>query len=96
MPRALLGRVLTMYIKTADRPKAFDHVLILSDGIAQIVGAKSLEEMVQSLKKPRRVMMLVMAGKPVDDFIELLLPLLEQGDIIIDGGNSHFPDSEVG
>lgn len=96
MPRALLGRVLTMCAKAADRPMAFDHVLTLSDGIAQIVGAKSLEEMVQSLKKPRRVMMLVMAGKPVDDFIELLLPLLEQGDIIIDGGNSHFPDSEVG
>jgi 6-phosphogluconate dehydrogenase len=51
--------------------------------------------MVKTLKKPRRVMMLVMAGKPVDDFIELLIPLLEAGDIIIDGGNSHFPDSEV-
>lgn len=40
-------------------------------------------------------MMLVMAGKPVDDFIELLIPLLEPDDIIIDGGNSHFPDSEA-
>lgn len=45
------------------------------------------------LKKPRRMMMLVMAGKPVDDFIETLLPHCEKGDIIIDGGNSHFPDT---
>ena len=45
------------------------------------------------LKKPRRIMMLVMAGKPVDDFIETILPHVEKGDIIIDGGNSHFPDT---
>merc|ERR1712195_250411 len=50
-------------------------------------------DFVSKLKKPRRVMMLVMAGKPVDDFIEKLIPLLEADDIIIDGGNSHFPDS---
>ncbi|KAL1966922.1 hypothetical protein VTN77DRAFT_3666 [Rasamsonia byssochlamydoides] len=58
-----------------------------------IVGAHSIEEFVAKLKKPRRIMLLVMAGKPVDDFIESLLPHLEKGDIIIDGGNSHFPDS---
>ncbi|CAM1507082.1 Fc.00g067230.m01.CDS01 [Cosmosporella sp. VM-42] len=58
-----------------------------------IVGAHSIEEFVSKLKSPRRVMLLVQAGKPVDDWIELLLPLLEKGDIIIDGGNSHFPDS---
>jgi 6-phosphogluconate dehydrogenase len=60
-----------------------------------IVGAHSIEEFVQKLKKPRRMMMLVMAGKPVDDFIELLLTQggVEKGDIIIDGGNSHFPDT---
>lgn len=58
-----------------------------------IVGAHSIEEFCSKLKKPRRVMLLVMAGKPVDDFIESILPHLEQGDIIIDGGNSHFPDS---
>ena len=57
------------------------------------IGAHSIEELVASLEKPRKVMMLVKAGKPVDDFIELLIPHLEQGDIIIDGGNSHFPDS---
>ncbi|KAL2789318.1 6-phosphogluconate dehydrogenase [Aspergillus keveii] len=58
-----------------------------------IVGAHSVEEFCKKLKRPRRVMLLVMAGKPVDDFIESLLPHLEEGDIIIDGGNSHFPDS---
>lgn len=58
-----------------------------------IIGADSLEELVGSLKKPRKVMLMVKAGQPVDDFIERLLPLLEPGDIIIDGGNSHFPDT---
>ncbi|KAL4895382.1 6-phosphogluconate dehydrogenase [Aspergillus ambiguus] len=58
-----------------------------------IVGAHSVQEFCSKLKRPRRVMLLVMAGKPVDDFIESLLPFLEKGDIIIDGGNSHFPDS---
>jgi len=58
-----------------------------------IEGAHSIEEFVSKLKKPRRIMLLVMAGKPVDDFIETLLPHVEKGDIIIDGGNSHFPDT---
>ena len=58
-----------------------------------IVGAHSVEEFVKMLKKPRRMMLLVMAGKPVDDFIEALLPFVEKDDIIIDGGNSHFPDT---
>ncbi len=59
----------------------------------KIVGAHTIEELVGSLKKPRKIMLMVKAGKPVDDFIEKLLPYLEKGDIIIDGGNSHFPDS---
>ncbi|KAL4767700.1 6-phosphogluconate dehydrogenase [Aspergillus nidulans var. acristatus] len=58
-----------------------------------IVGAHSVEEFCSKLKRPRRIMLLVMAGNPVDQFIESLLPHLEEGDIIIDGGNSHFPDS---
>ncbi|EGD98459.1 6-phosphogluconate dehydrogenase [Trichophyton tonsurans CBS 112818] len=58
-----------------------------------IVGAHSVQEFCSKLKKPRRIMLLVMAGKPVDDFIESLLPFVEKGDIIIDGGNSHYPDS---
>jgi len=59
----------------------------------KIIGAHSLEEMVASLKKPRRIMMLVKAGAPVDEFIDLLVPLLEKGDIIIDGGNSFYEDT---
>ncbi len=58
-----------------------------------IIGAYSLEELVDSLKSPRKVMLMVKAGKPVDDLIDLLLPLLSPGDIIIDGGNTHFPDT---
>ncbi len=58
-----------------------------------IVGAHTLEELCDSLARPRRVMLMVKAGKPVDDFIELLLPHLEAGDIIIDGGNSFFGDT---
>lgn len=58
-----------------------------------IVGCYSLRELVDSLEKPRKVMMMIKAGKPVDDMIEQLLPLLDDGDIIIDGGNSHFPDT---
>ncbi len=58
-----------------------------------IKGCHSIEELTASLQRPRKVMLLVKAGKPVDDFIELLLLHLEPGDIIIDGGNSHFPDT---
>src|SRR5258708_15583168 len=58
-----------------------------------VIGAHSLEEMVALLKKPRRVMLMVKSGPPVDEFIEHLLPHLEAGDIIIDGGNSLFEDT---
>src|ERR1019366_3289119 len=58
-----------------------------------VLGAHSIPEMVAQLKKPRRVMLMVKAGKPVDEFIEHLLPVLEAGDIIIDGGNSLFEDT---
>ncbi|WP_305074342.1 decarboxylating NADP(+)-dependent phosphogluconate dehydrogenase [Propionivibrio sp.] len=59
----------------------------------RVLGAHSVEEMVAKLKKPRRVMMLVKAGKPVDEFIDQIIPHLEAGDIIIDGGNSLFEDT---
>ena len=58
-----------------------------------IIGTYSIEELVANLKAPRRIMLMVKAGQPVDDFIELLIPHLSEGDIIIDGGNSHFPDT---
>jgi len=59
----------------------------------RIIGTRSIEEFTRSLMTPRKIMLMVKAGRPVDEFIEQLLPLLEKGDIIIDGGNSHYPDS---
>ncbi len=59
----------------------------------RIIGTYSLKELVDNLEKPRKVMMMVKAGEAVDSMIEALIPLLEEGDIIIDGGNSHFPDT---
>ena len=60
---------------------------------SRVIGAHSLEAMIARLKRPRRVMLMVKAGKPVDDFIALLLPHLAPGDVIIDGGNSQFTDT---
>ena len=59
----------------------------------QVIGTHSLEELISVLKKPRLVMLMVQAGKPVDDFIDLLIQHLEPGDIIIDGGNSNYNDT---
>jgi len=59
-----------------------------------LVGAYSLKELVGALKSPRKIMIMVKAGKAVDAVIEQLVPMLDKGDIIIDGGNSEFPDSE--
>jgi len=58
-----------------------------------IIGCHSIEALVQSLDKPRKVMCMIKAGSAVDAFIESVVPYLEAGDIIIDGGNSHFPDT---
>jgi 6-phosphogluconate dehydrogenase len=59
----------------------------------KIIGTHSIAELVGSLKTPRKIMLMVKAGKPVDEFIEQIIPHLQKGDIIIDGGNSHFPDT---
>jgi 6-phosphogluconate dehydrogenase len=61
---------------------------------SNVIGAKTIQELVASLKKPRRVFILVKAGAAVDAVIDQLMPLLERGDIVIDGGNSHFSDSQ--
>ena len=58
-----------------------------------VIGTRSIEELCANLERPRRVMIMVKAGAVVDQVIESLLPYLEEGDIVIDGGNSHFPDS---
>jgi len=59
----------------------------------KIIGAHSIEELVKSLKRPRKIMIMVKAGSAVDEMINTLIPYLEKGDIIIDGGNTHFPDT---
>lgn len=59
----------------------------------KIVGTHSYQELIGELAKPRKVMIMVKAGQPVDDVIDDILPYLDKGDIVIDGGNSHFPDS---
>ncbi len=73
--------------------KVDDFLNDAAKGHKRVVGAHSIEEMVKLLKRPRKIMLMVKAGKAVDDFIEQLLPYLEAGDLIIDGGNSHFPDT---
>ena len=84
------GFVVAVYNRTVSK---VDEFLAKEAAGTKVVGAHSLEEFIGLLKRPRRVMLLVKAGKAVDDFIESLLPHLEQGDIIIDGGNSLFLDT---
>ena len=84
------GFTVVAYNRTVEK---VDHFLANEAKGTKVLGAHSIVEMVAQLKKPRRVMMLVKAGKPVDEFIEQLLPHLEPGDIIIDGGNSLFEDT---
>ena len=84
------GYTVVAYNRSTDK---VDHFLANEAKGTKVIGAHSIAEMVAKLKTPRRVMMLVKAGKPVDDFIEQLIPHLEAGDIIIDGGNSLFTDT---
>ena len=77
--------------------RSVDKVDALIQGRAagkRFVGCHSIEQLVRSLKTPRKVMMLVKAGPAVDEFIDKLIPLLSPGDVIIDGGNTHFADTE--
>src|SRR5436190_10545909 len=60
----------------------------------KFVGCHSMEDLVANLSKPRKVMLMVKAGPAVDDLIESLIPLLEKGDILIDGGNTYYADTE--
>ncbi|AHE99138.1 decarboxylating NADP(+)-dependent phosphogluconate dehydrogenase [Thioalkalivibrio paradoxus] len=84
------GYRVAVYNRTTSRVDAF------VEGPANgrsIIGCHSLEALVQSLERPRKVMLMVKAGTVVDEFIASLVPLLDPGDVIIDGGNSHYPDS---
>jgi 6-phosphogluconate dehydrogenase len=85
------GFTVAVYNRTAS---VTDDFLATSAKGSNVIGTKSLQELVSSLKSPRRIVILVKAGAPVDAVIEQLVPLLSPGDIIVDGGNSHFPDSQ--
>ena len=84
------GYTVVAYNRTTSK---VDEFLTEAAKGSKVIGAHSIEEMVALLKRPRKIMLMVKAGQPVDDFIETLLPHLEPGDLIIDGGNSHFPDT---
>jgi 6-phosphogluconate dehydrogenase len=84
------GFTVSVYNRTTEKVRSFIEGRAYGKSI---VGAYSLPELISHLKKPRKVMMMVKAGDAVDSLIEALLPLLEPGDILIDGGNSHFPDT---
>jgi 6-phosphogluconate dehydrogenase len=84
------GYAVSVFNRTTARVKDF------TEGRAagkRITGAWTLKELAESLERPRKIMIMVRAGEPVDETIEHLLPLLEKGDILIDGGNSHFADT---
>jgi len=84
------GFVVCAFNRTVEK---VDHFLANEAKGTNIVGAHSMEEMVAKLKRPKRVMLLVKAGAAVDAFIDRLVPLLQPGDIIIDGGNSEYQDT---
>ena len=84
------GYSVAVYSRTAEHVRAF------VEGPAKgkdIIGCYSLEELLANIEKPRRILMMIKAGTPVDMMIDKLLPMLDPGDILIDGGNSHFPDT---
>ena len=85
------GYTVVAYNRTVSKVDEF--LAGAAKGRDTILGAKSIKEMMGLLKRPRKIMLMVKAGQAVDDFIETLLPFLEPGDLIIDGGNSHFPDT---
>jgi 6-phosphogluconate dehydrogenase len=84
------GFTVAVYNRTVEKVDKF----IAGRGAGKnFIGCHSIADLCANLATPRKVMMLVKAGNPVDEFIEQIIPHLEKGDIIIDGGNSHFPDT---
>ncbi len=84
------GFTVAVFNRTVEKVDAF------TSGRAKgknIIGCHSIQELADNLERPRKVLLLVKAGQAVDDFIEKLIPVLEPGDVIIDSGNSHFPDT---
>ena len=90
MNMASKGFTVAVYNRTTEKVKRFVEGRAAGKNI---IGCYSIEELAASLEKPRKVFMMVKAGSAVDALIEQLLPYLEEGDILIDGGNSHFPDT---
>lgn len=84
------GYAVAVHNRTGDRTREFIKGKARGKNIA---GTYSFKEFVDSLERPRKIMLMVKAGKPVDDNIKALIPLLEPGDLIIDGGNSYFKDT---
>ena len=84
------GFTVAVYNRTTEKVDAFANGR--ANGM-NVIPCHSPEQLVENLEKPRRIFMMVKAGKAVDELIDQLIPLLEEGDILIDGGNSHFPDT---
>ncbi|MCU0795875.1 MAG: decarboxylating NADP(+)-dependent phosphogluconate dehydrogenase [Akkermansiaceae bacterium] len=98
---AVMGQNLVLNVESRgfqvsvyNRTTAVTDEFVAAHPDKKIVGSKTLEEFVQSLATPRKIMIMVKAGGPVDAVIESLIPLLDKDDIIIDGGNSLFTDTE--
>lgn len=84
------GFTVALYNRSSEKTK---ELLSEAEG-KNFVGTYSIEEFIASLETPRKIMMMVKAGEPTDALIEQLVPHLEEGDILIDGGNAYFPDTE--
>ncbi len=84
------GFTIAVYNRSHDKVEAFVNGRAKGKNV---IGCKDVSELVQSLETPRKIILLVKAGQPVDDTIDMLRPLLDDGDIIIDGGNSHYEDT---
>jgi len=89
------GYTVAVFNRTLSKVDDFIDRIAQSDAAAsrRVIGTHSLQELVGTLKKPRRIMLMVKAGAPVDAFIDQLIPLLQNGDILIDGGNSNYMDT---
>ncbi len=85
------GYTVAVYNRTPERT---DEFLAGPAAGTKVIGTRTLEELVATLERPRKVMLMIPAGKPVDDQIDALFPLLQPGDVIIDGGNSLYTDTE--
>ncbi len=87
----MLGHGYTVAVYNREREMT-EHFMEKNRG-EKVVAAYSYAELVKKVARPRKIMMMIRAGNPVDEVIGALLPLLDEGDILIDGGNSHFPDT---